>query len=108
VEGNCTLQNQVFHADWTCGLGGVRQAHADGKDALDHLQFTSQFSPVRRHYGQNPYASPIDICLWTFSQGSEAAIYRLIGAQKNRVSAYASSQHIATKTPDPMLKSPCR
>jgi hypothetical protein len=61
VEGNCTLQDQVFHADWDM-RGWVEYAKHTlaGKDALDHLQLTSQFIPVRRHYGQNPYASPID------------------------------------------------
>ena len=106
VEGNCTLQNQVFHADWDM-RGWVEYAKRTlvGKDALDHLQFTSQFSPVRRHYGQNPYASPIDICLWDLlGKALGLPIYRLIGAQKNRVSAYASSQHIATKTPDPYVE----
>src|ERR1039457_3427951 len=106
VEGNCTLQNQVFDADWDM-RGWVEYAKRTlvGKDALDHLQFTSQFSPVRRHYGQNPYASPIDICLWDLlGKALRLPIHRLIGTQKNRVSAYASSQHIATKTPDPYVE----
>jgi L-alanine-DL-glutamate epimerase-like enolase superfamily enzyme len=106
VEGNCTLQNHVFHADWDM-RGWVEYAKRAlvGKDALDHLQLTSQFIPVRRHYGQSPYASPIDICLWDIlGKSLGLPIYRLIGSQKNRVLAYASSQHIQTNTPDPYVE----
>jgi L-alanine-DL-glutamate epimerase-like enolase superfamily enzyme len=106
VEGNCTLQNHVFHADWDM-RGWVEYAKGAlaGKDALDHLQLTSQFIPVRRHYGQNPYASPVDICLWDLlGKALGLPIYRLIGSQKSRVPAYASSQHIQTNTPDPYLE----
>jgi L-alanine-DL-glutamate epimerase-like enolase superfamily enzyme len=106
VEGNCTLQDQVFHADWDM-RGWVEYAKRAlvGKDALDHLQLTSQFIPVRRHYGQNPYASPIDICLWDLlGKALGLPIYRLIGSQKSRVPAYASSQHIQTNTPDPYVE----
>jgi L-alanine-DL-glutamate epimerase-like enolase superfamily enzyme len=106
VEGNCTLQDRVFHADWDM-RGWVEYAKRAlvGKDALDHLQLTSQFVPVRRHYGQNPYASPIDICLWDLlGKALGLPIYRLIGSQKSRVPAYASSQHIQTNTPDPYVE----
>jgi len=106
VEGNCTLQNRVFHADWDMSgwVASTKRALV-GKDALDHLQFTSQFIPVRRHYGQNPYAAPIDVCLWDLlGKALGLPIYKLIGAQKNRIQAYASSQHIATKTPDPYVE----
>ena len=106
VEGNCTLQNRVFHADWDLS-GWVEFAKRAlvGKDALDHLQLTSQFIPVRRHYGQSPYAGAIDVCLWDLlGKAMGLPIYKLIGAQKNRLPAYASSQHIATKTPDPYVE----
>jgi len=105
VEGNCTLQNSVFHANWDM-RGWVEYAKRAlaGKDALDHLQLMSQFIPVRRHYGQNPYASPIDICLWDLlGKALGLPIYRLIGSQKSRVPAYASSQHIQTATPEPYV-----
>ena len=106
VEGNCTLQNRVFHADWDMsGWVASTKRLLVGKDAMDHLQFTSQFIPVRRHYGQNPYAAPIDVCLWDLlGKALGLPIYKLIGAQKNRILAYASSQHIATKTPDPYVE----
>lgn len=110
TEGNCTLQNHVFHADWDMRgwVEYARQALA-GKNALDHLQLTSQFIPVRRHYGQNPYASPIDICLWDLlGKALGLPIYRLIGSQKSRVLAYASSQHIQTNKPDPYVDTALR
>ena len=59
VEGNCTLQDRVFHADWDM-RGWVEYAKRAlvGKDALDHLQLTSQFVPVRRrHLGPTSFAA---------------------------------------------------
>ena len=105
-EGNCTLQTRVFHADWD-NRGWVDYAKLllIGKNALDHLQFTSQYLPVRRHYGQSPYASAIDICLWDLlGKAVGLPIHRLLGSHKNRVLAYASSQHIQTSTPDPYVE----
>ncbi|MGA1995484.1 MAG: enolase C-terminal domain-like protein [Bryobacteraceae bacterium] len=106
IEGNCTLQSHVFHADWD-NRGWV--AYAKGLlvcyNALDHLQFTAQYIPVRRHYGQSPYASAIDICLWDLlGKALGLPIYQLLGSHKNRILAYASSQHIETRNPDPYVE----
>jgi len=106
IEGNCTLQTRVFHADWD-NRGWVEYAKGllVGKNALDHLQFTAQYIPVRRHYGQSSYASAIDICLWDLlGKALGLPIYRLLGSHKNRILAYASSQHIPAKTPDPYVE----
>lgn len=106
IEGNCTLQTHVFHADWD-NRGWVEDAKRllVGKNALDHLQLTSQYLPVKRHYGQSPYSAAIDICLWDLlGKALGLPVYRIIGSQKSRVLAYASSQHIQTKTVDPYVE----
>ncbi|MGA3099556.1 MAG: mandelate racemase/muconate lactonizing enzyme family protein [Bryobacteraceae bacterium] len=106
VEGICTLQTSVFHANWDNSgwLDYAKRALA-GKNALDHLQFTSQYLPVRRHYGQPPQAAAIDICLWDLlGKATGLPVYRILGAYKDRVLAYASSQHLQTKTPDPYVE----
>jgi len=106
IEGNCTLQTHVFHADWDIqGWVPYAKRALVGKNALDHLQFTSQYIPVKRHYGQNPYAASIDVCLWDLlGKALNLPVYRILGSQKSRVMAYASSQHIPTKTPDPYVE----
>jgi L-alanine-DL-glutamate epimerase-like enolase superfamily enzyme len=106
VEGVCTLQTSVFHANWDNSgwLDYAKRALA-GKSALDHLQFTSQYLPVRRHYGQPPQAAAIDICLWDLlGKALGQPVYQILGAYKDRVLAYASSQHLQTKTPDPYVE----
>jgi L-alanine-DL-glutamate epimerase-like enolase superfamily enzyme len=102
AEGICTLQTRVFHANWdNSGWLSYAQRTLIGKNALDHLQFTSQYSPVRRHYGQPPEAGGIDICLWDLiGKAVGLPVYRILGAYKDRVPAYASSQHLPAKTPD--------
>ena len=47
--------------------------------------------------GQSSYASAIDNCLWDIlGKAVNLPIYRILGAYRNRVRAYASSQHLAT------------
>jgi L-alanine-DL-glutamate epimerase-like enolase superfamily enzyme len=106
VEGVCTLQTSVFHANWdNSGWLDYAKRALTGKSALDHLQFTSQYLPVRRHYGQPPQAAAIDICLWDLlGKAMGQPIYQILGAYKDRVPAYASSQHLQTKTPDPYVE----
>ena len=86
-------------------MAGHRQTRAGRKSALDHLQFTSQYVPVRRHYGEPPQAAAIDICLWDLlGKSTGLPVYQILGAYKDRVPAYASSQHLQTKTPDPYVE----
>jgi L-alanine-DL-glutamate epimerase-like enolase superfamily enzyme len=105
-EGICTLQTSVFHANWdNSGWLDYAKRTLAGKSALDHLQFTSQYLPVRRHYGQPPQAAAIDICLWDLlGKAMGQPVYQILGAYKDRVLAYASSQHLQTKTPDPYVE----
>ena len=47
--------------------------------------------------GQSSYASAIDNCLWDIlGKAVNLPLYRLLGAYKDRVRAYASSQHLNT------------
>jgi L-alanine-DL-glutamate epimerase-like enolase superfamily enzyme len=106
IEGICTLQTLVFHANWDNSgwLDYAKRALA-GKNALDHLQFTSQYVPVRRHYGQPPQSAAIDICLWDLlGKAMGQPVYRMLGSYKDRVLAYASSQHLQAKTADPYVE----
>jgi L-alanine-DL-glutamate epimerase-like enolase superfamily enzyme len=96
----------VWHANWDNSrwLEHAKRTLA-GKNALDHLEFTSQYSPVRRHYGQPPQASAIDICLWDLlGRAVGLPVYQILGAYKDRVLAYASSQHLETKVVDPYVE----
>jgi L-alanine-DL-glutamate epimerase-like enolase superfamily enzyme len=106
VEGICTLQTRVFHANWdNSGWLDYAKRTLAGKNALAHLQFTSQYSPVRRHYGQVPQAAAIDICLWDLlGKAVGLPVYQILGAYQDRVLAYASSQHLPTKVADPYVE----
>jgi L-alanine-DL-glutamate epimerase-like enolase superfamily enzyme len=54
-------------------------------------------TPTKRRLGQLSYASAIDNCLWDIlGKAVGLPVYRLLGAYKDRVRAYASSQHLNT------------
>lgn len=95
IEGNYVVPNRYSHSNWS-NLGWLAYAKRTlvGKQALDLPRFTSQFrSPV----GQLSYAGTIDICLWDIlGKAVGLPVYRILGAYRNRVRAYASSQHLKT------------
>jgi L-alanine-DL-glutamate epimerase-like enolase superfamily enzyme len=98
VEGNYTLANRYFHPNWS-NLGWLEYAKGVlvGKSALDLPALTSQWAPSRRRLGQLSYASAIDNCLWDIlGKAVGLPVYRILGAYRNRVLAYASSQHLKT------------
>jgi len=98
LEGNYTLGTRYWHPDWN-NEGWVEYAKRVlvGKSALDRPQFTSQWAPARRRRGQSSYASAIDNCLWDIAgKAVGLPVYRLLGAYRDRVLAYASSQHHKT------------
>jgi len=106
IEGNCPLQSQIWHANWD-HRGWLEYARSalTGKNALDMQQLTSQWTPVKRRFGQNPYAAAIDICLWDIvGKAFGLPIYQVLGAYKDSVLAYASSQHLETTTPEPYVQ----
>lgn len=98
IEGNYTLGQRYWHPDWN-NEGWVEFAKRVlvGKSALDRPMFTSQWDPPKRRRGQSSYASAIDNCLWDIlGKAVGLPVYRILGAYRDRVQAYASSQHLKT------------
>ncbi|MCX6618748.1 MAG: mandelate racemase/muconate lactonizing enzyme family protein [Acidobacteria bacterium] len=98
IEGNYTLADRYWHPDWN-NQGWLPYAKAllAGKSVLDLPALTSQWEPQKRRRGQSSYASAIDNCLWDIlGKAVGLPIYRLLGAYRDRVLAYASSQHHRT------------
>ena len=106
IEGNYSLQSRIWHPNWDHrGWLEYAKRALTGKSALDGPQFTSQWSPVKRRFGQDPYAAAVDICLWDIvGKAVGLPIYQVLGAYKDRVLAYAGSQHLETKTPEPYVE----
>ncbi len=98
IEGNYTLGNSYWHPNWS-NLGWLQYARRilKGRSVLDLPAITSQWEPEERRRGQSSYAAAIDCCLWDIlGKAVKLPIYRILGAYKNRVRAYASSQHLRT------------
>ncbi len=98
IEGNYTLARRYFHPNWS-NEGWLEYARRAliGKSVLDLPALTSQYAPGRRRVGQSSYASAIDTCLWDIlGKAVGLPIYRILGAYRNRVLAYASSRHHQT------------
>jgi len=98
IEGNYTVADRYWHPDWN-NQGWLPYAKAllAGKSVLDLPALTSQWEPQKRRRGQCSYASAIDNCLWDIlGKAVGLPIYRLLGAYRDRVLAYASSQHHRT------------
>jgi len=95
IEGIYDIPDRYSHPNWT-NLGWLAYAKRAlvGKNALDVPEFTSQWrSPV----GQLSYACAINSCLWDIlGKAVNLPVYRMLGAYRNRVRAYASSQHLHT------------
>jgi L-alanine-DL-glutamate epimerase-like enolase superfamily enzyme len=98
IEGNYTLGDRYWHPDWN-NQGWVEFAKRVlvGKNALDRPQFTAQWVAPKRRRGQSSYAAAIDNCLWDIAgKAVGLPVYRLLGGYRERVLAYASSQHLNT------------
>jgi L-alanine-DL-glutamate epimerase-like enolase superfamily enzyme len=98
IEGNYTLATRYFHPNWS-NLGWLEYAKRllPGKSVLDLPLLTSQWAPEKRRLGQSSYASAIDNCLWDIlGKAVGLPVYRILGAYRERVLAYASSQHLKT------------
>lgn len=98
IEGNYTLARRYWHPNWS-NLGWLEYAKRllPGKSVLNLPQLTSQWRPEERRVGQSSYASAIDNCLWDIlGKAVGLPIYRILGAYREKVLAYASSQHHRT------------
>jgi L-alanine-DL-glutamate epimerase-like enolase superfamily enzyme len=98
IEGNYDLPDRYFHTNWS-NLGWLIYAKDAlvGKSILDLPKLTSQWKPSLRRYGQSSYAAAIDNCSWDIlGKAVGLPVYRILGAHKDRVRAYASSQHLDT------------
>lgn len=98
IEGNYTLARRYWHPNWSNeGWLAFTKRVLTGKSALDLPALTSQYDPPMRRLGQSSYASAIDACVWDIlGKAVGLPIYRILGAYRNRVLAYASSQHHRT------------
>jgi L-alanine-DL-glutamate epimerase-like enolase superfamily enzyme len=97
IEGNYTLASHYWHPNWS-NLGWLEHAKPVlvGKSVLDLPALTAQWTPEDRRLGQSSYASAMDCCLWDIlGKSVNLPVYRLLGAYRTRVRAYASSQHHA-------------
>ncbi len=97
IEGNYTLGERYWHPNWS-NLGWVEYAKPalTGRSVLDLPALTSQWKPELRRLGQLSYASAIDNCLWDIlGKAVNLPVYRVLGAYRDKVKAYASSQHHA-------------
>ena len=97
IEGNYTLGSRYWHPNWS-NAGWFEQARRGlvGKSALDLPALTAQWTPEQRRLGQSSYASATDNCLWDIlGKAVNLPVYRVLGAYRDKVRAYASSQHHA-------------
>ena len=95
IEGNYGLADRYWHPNWS-NAGWLEYASAalKGKSVLELPALTAQWAPAQRRRGQSSYASAIDNCLWDILGKSVGLpVYRILGAYRDRVLAYASSQH---------------
>jgi L-alanine-DL-glutamate epimerase-like enolase superfamily enzyme len=95
IEGNYTLADRYWHPNWS-NLGWLEYAKRAvvGKSVLDLPAITSQWVPEERRRGQSSYASAIDNCLWDIlGKAVGLPVYRILGAYRDKVMAYASTQH---------------
>jgi len=95
IEGNYTLATRYPHPNWS-NLGWLEYAKSvlPGRSILEFPEFTNQY---RSSIGQLSYSSAINNCAWDIlGKATNLPVYRLLGAYKERVRAYASSQHLKT------------
>jgi len=95
IEGNYALARHYAHSNWSnIGWLATAKRSLTGKNAFNLPVFTSQF---HSEVGQAASASAINNCLWDIlGKAVGLPVYRILGAYRERVRAYASSQHLGT------------
>lgn len=98
VEGNYTIKPRYWHPQWNnAGWLEYAKPRLIGRNALDREMILSQFHPFRRRHGMTSYIAAMDICLWDIlGKATGLPVYKLLGACKDRVLAYASTTHLKT------------
>ena len=77
-------------------MAGVRQAALTAR-AFSTCRRSLPNGSRNTAHGQSSYASAIDNCLWDIlGKAVGLPVYRILGAYRDKVLAYASSQHHAT------------
>lgn len=98
IEGNYPVPDRYSHPNWS-NMGWLEYAKGVlvGKNVRLLPTYTVQWVPVVRRYGQSSYAGSIDHCLWDIlGKAVGLPIYVILGAYREKVLAYASSQHLNT------------
>ena len=98
IEGNYTLGSALLASELEQRWAGWNMpgGRSLGKSVLDLPALTSQWKPELRRLGQLSYASAIDNCLWdALGKAVNLPVYRILGAYRDKVKAYASTQHHA-------------
>jgi L-alanine-DL-glutamate epimerase-like enolase superfamily enzyme len=110
IEGNYTIGNRGRTENWLDWAKPVLV----GKNVVDLLPTLTATSGLKATYGfgaargggggargggawPNFYSAAADVCLWDIlGKAVNRPIYKILGGTKNRLLAYASSQHLAT------------
>lgn len=92
IEGNYTLGRTE-----ASGLLESAKGLLVGKNAVYCPAFTSIWDPSRRRHAQSPYAATIDYALWDIvGKAVNLPVYKVLGPYRDKILAYASSQHLST------------
>ena len=91
IEGNYVSRRE------TDGLLELAKGLLVGKNAIYGSAFTSIWDPTRRRYQANEYPAMIDYALWDIvGKAVNLPVYKVLGPYREKVLAYASSQHLST------------
>jgi L-alanine-DL-glutamate epimerase-like enolase superfamily enzyme len=92
IEGNYS----VGRGD-SAGLREYAKELLVGQNAIYGPSFTSIWDPTRRRHANTPYAASIDYVLWDIvGKAVNLPVYKILGPYRDKVLAYASSQHLST------------